>query len=67
MDAEEEAFRAMLATVPTTHAGRLPLARYGCKIDDENIPCCGAPLSFVLAALAGIPEQNAPMPDEEAA
>jgi hypothetical protein len=32
---------------------------------DEGVPCCGAPQSFrVLAALAGIPEENAPMDDD---
>jgi hypothetical protein len=67
LDDEENAFRALLATVPTTEAGRLALMRYGCELDLEgNVPCTGAPRPFrVLAALAGIPEQNAPMPDED--
>ena len=59
----------MLATVPTTAAGRLALTRYGCELEasgNGGPPCCGSPESYrILAALAGIPEQNAPMPDEE--
>ncbi len=51
----------------TTDAGRLALAQYGCELGIEgNVPCTGAPRPFrVLAALAGIPEQNVPMPDED--
>ena len=66
MAAEESAFRALLATKPATEAGWIALARYGCDLDLEgNVPCTGAPRPFrVLAALAGIAEQNAQMDDE---
>jgi hypothetical protein len=43
MEAEENAFQAMLATVPTTEPGRRALARYGCELEAEDgPPCCAA-------------------------
>jgi hypothetical protein len=55
----------MVGTVPTTDAGRLALARYGCELErDDGPPCSGAPVAYrILAALAGIPEENADNPD----
>lgn len=60
----------MLATVPTTQAGRLALMRYGCELEASGEyggpPCDGSPEAYrILAALAGIPEENAPMPDQD--
>jgi hypothetical protein len=69
-NAEEVAFQALIAVKPTTAAGIVALATYGVELDmAENgggAVCCGAPSAVrVLAAIAGIPEENAPMDDEE--
>ena len=67
LNAEEELFSALLATAPTTEAGRHAFMRYGCELEGGP-PCAGAPEAYrILAALAGIPEENAPMDDEDEA
>jgi hypothetical protein len=70
LEAEETAFNALLATAPTTEAGRLALGRYGCELaqEEDGTPCTGAnPAYRVLAALVGISTADPPMTDEDEA
>jgi hypothetical protein len=67
MGAEESAMRALIAATPTTDAGRVALARYGCELESAEVgtPGCGASAAYrILAAFARIPEQNAELIEE---
>ena len=71
MACDRQAFQALLQTTPTTEAGCVALARYGCEMEAE-LHDDGAPLSRrspahrILAALAGIREEGGDPDDEDA-
>jgi hypothetical protein len=66
MEAEEDAFRAMLSAAAATEAGRMVLLHYACVLERPNgPPCSGAgPAYRIAAALVGIREENAEPEDD---
>jgi hypothetical protein len=67
-DAEEEAFKALLAAKPNTPAGLIALATYGCELSEgtDGQRCDGAlPAHRILGAIAGLPELELQMPAPE--
>jgi hypothetical protein len=64
----EAAFNALLATTPTSEAGRLAFGRYGCELalERHGDPCTGAnPAYRVPAALVAISTADLPMDEDD--
>jgi hypothetical protein len=60
LKAEECAFQAILAVMPSTQAGLVALARYACELEghEDWRVTAERPGYRILAALAGIPEEE---------